>query len=139
MHNAASSLRWAYCSVLSSGLLQVKRLAGATEANRKRAVIWASPPCTEYSMLKGGRPRDLEGADACVAAVGRIARDLDAAVVRQQRQQQQQARRVPGHIYVSLCSIACLPHHLRIPWLWTGPLWCAGANTACCVQAVHWA
>jgi hypothetical protein len=63
------------------GVLQVKRLAGVTPANRKRAVIWASPPCTEYSLLKSGRPRNLEAADACVAAVQRVAAELDAAVV----------------------------------------------------------
>jgi hypothetical protein len=67
--------------LLPAGCRQVKRLAGATAANRKRAVIWASPPCTEYSRLKGGRPRALQAADACVAVIARIAADLDAAVV----------------------------------------------------------
>lgn len=62
--------------------LQVKRMAGATPANRKRAVVWASPPCTEYTTLKRGRPRNLAAADACVAAIARIAADLDAAMVR---------------------------------------------------------
>ncbi|KAF6250776.1 hypothetical protein COO60DRAFT_1568221 [Scenedesmus sp. NREL 46B-D3] len=60
---------------------EVKRLAGVSAANRKRAVIWASPPCTEYSNLKTSGPRNLPAADACVAVVARIAADLDAAVV----------------------------------------------------------
>lgn len=60
---------------------EVKRMAGATPANRKRGVVWASPPCTEYTTLKRGRPRNLAAADACVAAIARIAADLDAVMV----------------------------------------------------------
>jgi hypothetical protein len=111
---------------LPAALLQVKALAGVTEANRKRAVIWASPPCTEYSLLKAGKPRDLEGADACVAVVGRIAADLDAAVVRPQlQQQQQQAESAQDHpAQINATNHACDAVCALIP---------ATKDTLCCV------
>ena len=43
-------------------------------------VVWASPPCTEFSRANSRRLRDLEGADACVEATFRIIEHLRPAV-----------------------------------------------------------
>ena len=40
-------------------------------------IIWASPPCTEYSRAKSRGVRDLESADRCVEAVFRVLEYLD--------------------------------------------------------------
>lgn len=42
-------------------------------------MIWASPPCTEYSMAKTTCARDLEGADARVRATLSIIENLEPA------------------------------------------------------------
>lgn len=47
----------------------------------RRPVIFASPPCEEYSKMKTCGERDLEYADKCVLRVKEIAEQLDAWVV----------------------------------------------------------
>lgn len=48
----------------------------------RRPVIWASPPCTEYSRVKAVpyHRRDLEKADACVSVVENIASELNSVL-----------------------------------------------------------
>jgi hypothetical protein len=47
----------------------------------RKPVIFASPPCEEYSRAKTTASRDLSHADHCVDMVRKIATDLDAAFV----------------------------------------------------------
>jgi hypothetical protein len=48
----------------------------------RRPIIWASPPCTEYSRVKAVpyKQRDFEQADSCVSIVDTIATELDSAL-----------------------------------------------------------
>ena len=50
----------------------------SSEFSKKVSVIWASPPCTQYSKCRSqGGPRDLEGSDKIVQKVLDMAKYLD--------------------------------------------------------------
>ena len=61
----------------------VRELSAATctELHGPVDLIWASPPCTQYSCArtKASTPRDLEGSDAIVAKVLELADELGGA------------------------------------------------------------
>lgn len=46
-----------------------------------RPIVWASPPCTDYSIAKTSGTRDLEAADRNVAVIPEIATALNAVAV----------------------------------------------------------
>jgi hypothetical protein len=56
-------------------------LALKQEYRNKRPVIFASPPCEEYSSMKTTGIRDLDRADACVKKIEEIANDLESVIL----------------------------------------------------------